>query len=69
MILKIIIYELCTDCRYYVLTTKHHDGWTNWRSNVTWNYNAVDSGPHMDLVGVYMLHVKIKYQLKFFNLG
>ncbi|KAK2571821.1 Tissue alpha-L-fucosidase, partial [Acropora cervicornis] len=34
---------------YYVLTTKHHDGWTNWKSNVSWNYNAVDSGPHMDL--------------------
>ncbi|XP_068672227.1 alpha-L-fucosidase-like [Montipora foliosa] len=36
--------------RYYVLTTKHHDGWTNWKSNVSWNYNAVDTGPHMDLV-------------------
>lgn len=41
------------NCRYYVLTTKHHDGWTNWKSNVSWNYNAVDTGPHMDLVGVY----------------
>lgn len=39
---------------YYVLTTKHHDGWTNWKSNVSWNYNAVDSGPHMDLVGKCM---------------
>jgi len=68
-ILKIIIHELCTDYRYYVLTTKHHDGWTNWKSNVSWNYNAVDTGPHMDLVGVYMLHIKIKYKLNFFNLG
>ena len=37
--------------RYYVLTSKHHEGWTNWRSNVSWNWNSVDDGPHRDLVG------------------
>ena len=37
--------------RYYVLTSKHHEGWTNWRSNVSWNWNSVDNGPHRDLVG------------------
>ncbi|CAH3121422.1 unnamed protein product [Porites lobata] len=37
--------------RYFVLTSKHHEGWTNWRSNVTWNWNSVDNGPHRDLVG------------------
>jgi len=34
-----------------VLTSKHHEGWTNWKSNVSWNWNSVDNGPHRDLVG------------------
>ena len=34
-----------------MLTSKHHEGWTNWRSNVSWNWNSVDNGPHKDLVG------------------
>ena len=37
--------------RYVVLTSKHHEGWTNWKSNVSWNWNSVDNGPHRDLVG------------------
>jgi len=41
------------DYRYIVLTSKHHEGWTNWRSNVSWNWNSVDNGPHRDLVGKY----------------
>ncbi|XP_069827485.1 tissue alpha-L-fucosidase [Dendropsophus ebraccatus] len=37
--------------KYVVLTTKHHEGFTNWGSPVSWNWNAVDTGPHRDLVG------------------
>jgi len=37
--------------RYVVLTSKHHEGFTNWPSNVSWNWNAHDVGPHRDLVG------------------
>ena len=37
--------------RYFVLTSKHHEGWTNWKSDVSWNWNSVDNGPHRDLVG------------------
>ncbi|EDO47582.1 predicted protein [Nematostella vectensis] len=37
--------------KYFVLTSKHHEGWTNWRSNVSWNWNSVDNGPHRDLIG------------------
>lgn len=37
--------------KYVVLTSKHHDGFTNWPSEVSWNWNAMDVGPHRDLVG------------------
>uniref|UniRef100_H3APB6 Alpha-L-fucosidase n=1 Tax=Latimeria chalumnae TaxID=7897 RepID=H3APB6_LATCH len=37
--------------KYVVLTTKHHEGFTNWKSPVSWNWNSVDTGPHRDLVG------------------
>nr|XP_033812700.1 tissue alpha-L-fucosidase isoform X1 [Geotrypetes seraphini] len=37
--------------RYVVLTTKHHEGFTNWKAPVSWNWNSVDTGPHRDLVG------------------
>ncbi|KAF7245922.1 Tissue alpha-L-fucosidase [Varanus komodoensis] len=36
--------------RYVVFTTKHHEGFTNWGSPVSWNWNSVDTGPHRDLV-------------------
>ena len=41
--------------RYVVLTSKHHEGWTLWKSNVSWNWNSVDTGPHRDLVGMCQL--------------
>ena len=36
--------------KYVVLTSKHHEGFTLWRSNTSWNWNAVDAGPHRDLI-------------------
>ncbi|XP_069141827.1 alpha-L-fucosidase-like isoform X2 [Argopecten irradians] len=36
---------------YVVLTTKHHEGYTMWPSEHSWNWNAMDVGPHRDLVG------------------
>ncbi|CAL8274422.1 unnamed protein product [Merluccius merluccius] len=37
--------------QYAVLTTKHHEGFTLWGSETSWNWNAVDVGPKRDLVG------------------
>uniref|UniRef100_A0A8C1VLW3 Tissue alpha-L-fucosidase n=1 Tax=Cyprinus carpio TaxID=7962 RepID=A0A8C1VLW3_CYPCA len=36
--------------KYVVLTSKHHEGFTNWGSPTSWNWNSVDNGPHRDLV-------------------
>lgn len=37
--------------KYVVLTSKHHEGFTNWCSQESFNWNACESGPHRDLVG------------------
>lgn len=46
--------------RYVVLTSKHHEGFTLWPSDQSWNWNAVDVGPHRDLAGDLTKAVKEK---------
>ena len=37
--------------KYIVLTSKHHEGFTLWPSEQSWNWNSVEIGPHRDLCG------------------
>ncbi|XGW33159.1 hypothetical protein V3C99_017557 [Haemonchus contortus] len=37
--------------KYFVLTSKHHEGFTMWPSRTSWNWNAMDIGPKRDIVG------------------
>lgn len=46
--------------KYVVLTSKHHEGFTLWPSAQSWNWNAVDVGPHRDLAGDLSKAVKAK---------
>ncbi|XP_060063347.1 alpha-L-fucosidase-like [Ylistrum balloti] len=51
--------------KYVVLVTKHHEGYTNWPSKVSWNWNSMDVGPKRDLVGELAVAVRKKEGIKF----
>nr|CAB3247395.1 alpha-L-fucosidase-like [Phallusia mammillata] len=51
--------------KYVVLTSKHHEGFTNWPSEVSWNWNSMDVGPHRDLVGELATAIRSKTSIKF----
>lgn len=36
--------------KYINLVSKHHDGFTLYKSDYTWNWNSVDIGPHRDFL-------------------
>lgn len=44
--------------KYVVLTSKHHEGFTLWPSDQSWNWNSVDIGPHKDICGELTTAVK-----------
>ena len=37
-------------CRYFVITSKHHEGYTLFPSVTSFNWNSVDVGAHRDLI-------------------
>ena len=45
-----------------MLTSKHHEGFTNWPSKVSFNWNSMDVGPKKDLAGtdVKSVYVQVK---------
>lgn len=51
--------------RYVILTAKHLDGFTLWPSNFSLNWNAMDVGPHRDLVGDLSSAVRRKGGMRF----
>lgn len=46
--------------KYVVLTSKHHEGFCLWPNAESWNWNAVDIGPHRDLAGDLIAAVRAK---------
>ena len=51
--------------KYLVLTSKHHEGFTNWGSNVSWNWNSEDVGPHRNLVGDLAKSIRARTNITF----
>ncbi|XP_028395159.1 alpha-L-fucosidase-like [Dendronephthya gigantea] len=51
--------------KYFVLTSKHHEGFTNWKSNVSWNWNSEDVGPHRNLVGDLAKSIRARTKITF----
>jgi len=51
--------------KYIVLTSKHHEGYTNWPSKYSFNWNSMDVGPMRDLVGELANATRQNSDLKF----
>ncbi|XP_065653357.1 tissue alpha-L-fucosidase-like isoform X2 [Hydra vulgaris] len=58
--------ELVEDsgAKYFVFTSKHHEGFTHWKSDESWNWNSVDLGPKIDVLDELMTAFK-KTNVKF----
>jgi alpha-L-fucosidase len=46
--------------KYFVFTSKHHDGYCNWPSSYSYGWNSMDVGPKRDVVGELQQERRIK---------
>ncbi|XP_070194986.1 alpha-L-fucosidase-like isoform X1 [Littorina saxatilis] len=51
--------------KYVVFVSKHHEGFTNWPSKYSFNWNSMDVGPHRDIVGELADAVRKNNKLRF----
>ena len=51
--------------KYFVFTTKHHDGFANWPSSRNFGWNARDTGPKRDIVGELEAAFKLDGRVRF----
>lgn len=52
-------------CRYVVLTSKHHDGYTLWPSKYSFSWNSMDVGPHRDIIKELADAIRTNTSIKF----
>jgi alpha-L-fucosidase len=51
--------------KYIVFVSKHHEGFTNWPSKYSFNWNSQDVGPNRDIVGELAAAIKNTTNLHF----
>ncbi|CAG5117780.1 unnamed protein product [Candidula unifasciata] len=51
--------------RYIVFVSKHVEGFTNWPSKYSWNWNSLDVGPKRDLVGELASAIRNNTDIRF----
>ncbi|CAL8077190.1 unnamed protein product [Calicophoron daubneyi] len=51
--------------QYVVLTSKHHEGFCNWPSSTSWQWNSVVMGPRRDLVGELAAAIRNRTKIRF----
>ncbi|CAG5122112.1 unnamed protein product, partial [Candidula unifasciata] len=51
--------------RYLVFVSKHHEGFTNWPSKYSFNWNSLAVGPNRDIVGELMNATRRHSDLRF----
>ncbi|PVD24700.1 hypothetical protein C0Q70_15185 [Pomacea canaliculata] len=50
---------------YIVFVSKHHEGYTNWPSKYSWNWNSMDVGPNRDLLGELASAIRARTNIRF----
>lgn len=56
---------VASGAKYIVLTSKHHEGFCNWPTKVSFNWNSAEVGPKRDLVGELGVALRNKSDIKF----